>query len=143
MPVDIAMPKWLRERRRSERYAAICAVGLQGEAGVLRLATAENVEAHLAIVQPGSWRKVQFERVIWTPGLVVAQTIVTRAERFLTNTNHELGSHWYRAGIDLIDELVMAEAVRLNAPLWSHDELVAKLRAEGLREADRFAGGVI
>lgn len=143
MPVDISMSAPLRRRRKFAGYAAICAVGVAERPGVFRIATAENVEAHIAGLQPGSWHKLHFDRVIWTPGLAVARTIVVNAEKFLSNTGHALGNHWFRVeDTGLLDELIVAEAQSLRAPLWSQDELVARLQAQADREADNFAKGI-
>lgn len=141
MPVDVSMPKSLRERRTRARYCAVCAVGLLGEPGVFRLATAENVEGHLALIQPGNWRKVVFDRLYWTAGSAVARTIVTRCENFLTRKGDGMGHHWYRAPLDVLDDLVRAEAVSLNATVWSHEQLIGTLRTHANLEADRFAHG--
>ena len=72
----------------------------------------------------------------------MARTIVMGTERFLTDTGHALGQHWFRAGLDVLDDLIVAEATRLKSPTWSHPELITRLRGQANREADRFAEGV-
>lgn len=140
--IDISMSRDLRLRRKQIGYCAICAVGMADEPGVFRLATAESIETHLAQLQPGTWHQLQFERVIWSPGFPVARTIVTKAEKFLTDVGHALGNHWYRAPLDLLDQLILAEQRSLNARLWTQQELIARLRSHANEEADRYAEGV-
>jgi hypothetical protein len=140
--IDITTPRDLRLRRKGDGYCAICAVGIDIDPGVFRLATAENLEAHLPQLQPGTWHQLHLARVIWTPGFPVARTIVMKTEKFLTNTGHALGNHWYRAELDLFDRLVVAEQRSLNARLWTHQELIARLRSHANEEADRYAEGV-
>ena len=142
MPLDVAMPRDLLQRRKNTGYAAICAVGFKADTGVFRLATAENIEAHLSLLQPGTWQPLYFVRLVWTPGLAVARTIVVGAERMLARAGAELGQHWFRAGLEILDELIAAEARNLKTPIWSHPELIARLRGQASREADRFAEGV-
>lgn len=142
-PVDISMPRDLIRRRKNAGYAAICAVGFDADPHVFRLATAENVEGHLSLLQPGTWQPLHFVRLVWTPGLAVARTIATGAEEFLTDLGQHLGQHWYRAEMGLLDELVHAGATKLNSPTWTHSELIARLRRDANREADRFAAGFI
>lgn len=141
MPVDIAMGKELLTRRKNAGYAAICAVGLETDPGVFRLATAENVEAHIPQLQPGRWEPLHFARLLWTPGMAVARTMVTGAEKFLAETGHSLGQRWHRAPLDLLDDLLTAEAVRLNARTWTHSELIIRLKRQAKAQADSFAAG--
>lgn len=141
MPVDISMPRDLLRRRKATGYAAICVVGFDADPAVVRIATAENIEGHLAALQPGTWHRLHFMRVVWTPGLVVARTIVIAAEKFLTGAGFHLGHHWYRVGLDVVDDLVRAETIRLRAKTWTHADLIALLRQEANRQADRFAEG--
>ena len=94
--VDISMPRDLVRRRRNAGYAAICAIGVSSDPKVFRLGTAENVEGVLAQLQPGTWEKLHFARLVWTQGLAVARTIVTGAERALETSARPLGGHWYR-----------------------------------------------
>ena len=141
MPIDIAMPRNLVERRKNDGYAAVCAVGFDADPGVFRLATAENIEAHLPQLQPGRWERLHFAYVVWTPGLVVARTIVLGAERSLANCH--FGQHWYRASLDVLNGLLLAEATALRSTVWSHPELIARLKGQADREADRFAEGII
>lgn len=142
MPVDARMSHDLRIRRKSIGYCAICAVGMEADRSVFRLATAQSIETHLADLQPGTWQALHFERVIWTPGFAVARTIVLKVERFLTDVGHSLGNHWYRAKLDLLDQLIVAEQRSLNTRLWTHQELIARLKSHADEEADRFAEGV-
>ena len=139
--LDIAMPRHLVQRRKNVGYAAVCAVGFDADLGVFRLATAENIEGHLPQLQAGRWERLHFAYVVWTPGLVVARTIVLGAERSLANCH--LGQHWYRASLDTLNSVLMAEAVALRSTVWSHAELIARLRGQADREADRFAAGII
>ena len=141
MPCDIAMPRNLVERRKSAGYAAVCAVGFDADPGVFRLATAENIEAHLPQLQPGRWEPLHFAYVVWTPGLAVARTIVQGVERFLANFH--LGQHWYRAGLDVLHGVLLAEASALRSTVWSQAEMIARLKGHADREADRFASGII
>lgn len=141
MPVDVTMSRDLLHRRKVIGYAAIVAVGFDADPGVFRLATAENVEAHLPQLQPGRWEKLHFSRVIWTPGLAVARTIVSAVERFLTSTH--LGHHWFRSSLEVLDIAIAAEAMSIKASTWSQAELLARLKGQADREADRFAAGVI
>ena len=141
MPVDIAMPRNLLQRRKNAGYAAICAVGFDADPGVFRLATAENIEGHLPLLQPGRWERLHLAHVAWTPGMAVARTIVLGAERFLANFH--LGQHWYRASLKTLNSVLMAEAVALRSTIWSHPELIARLRGQADSEADRFAAGII
>lgn len=143
MPVDISMPRDIAKRRKNAGYAAICTVGFDADTGVFRLATAENVEGHLSLLQPGTWQPLHFVRVVWTPGLAVARTIAVGAEKFLTDIGAHLGQHWYRAGLDVLDDLVKSEAASLNSPIWSHRDLIQRLTRQADREADRFAAGII
>ncbi|RWB67583.1 hypothetical protein [Mesorhizobium sp.] len=136
------MSRDLRIRRKTIGYCAICAVGMVTDPEVFRLATAENVEAHLSQLQPGTWQALQFQRVLWTPGFAVARTIVVGVERFLTDVGNSLGNHWYRAPLELLDQLIVAQQMTLKARLWTHQELVARLRNHANEEADRFANGV-
>lgn len=142
MPVDVSMARDLRIRRKTIGYCAICAVGIEGDPGVFRLATAESIENHLPQLQPGTWHQLHLARVVWTAGFPVARTIVMKAEKFLTDTGHALGQHWYRAPLDLLDQIILAEQRSLNARLWTHQELVALLRRHANEEADRYAEGV-
>lgn len=142
MPVDVSMPRDLIKRRKNAGYAAICAVGFKSDPGVFRIATAENVEGHLSLLQPGTWEPLHFERLIWTPGLAVARTIVVGAEKFLTDLRLHLGQHWFRADLDVLDQLILSEARKLNSPFWSNAELIIRLRTQANKEADRFAEGV-
>lgn len=142
MPIDVSMSRDLVRRRKNEGYAAVCAVGFDADPGVFRLATAENIEGHLSLLQPGNWQPMHFVRVVWTPGLAVARTIATGAERFLININAHLGQHWFRADLDVLDGLVQAEAVSLKSPIWSQRELIQRLQRHSDREADRFAEGI-
>lgn len=141
MPVDIAMPRDLVRRRKNSGFAAICAVGIEGDESLFRLATAENVEAHVPALQVATWHHLHLVRVVWTPGMAVARTIVVAAEKFLTTTGFLVGNHWYRADLGILDDLVRAEAFRLRAETWTQPELLARLRSEAHREADRFAEG--
>lgn len=141
MPCNIAMPRNLIDRRKSAGYAAVCAVGFDADPGVFRLATAENLEAHLPQLQPGRWERLHFAHVVWTPGLAVARTIVLAAERFLVNFH--LGQHWYRASLETLDGVLRAEALALRSTIWSHPELIVRLKVQADREADRFAEGII
>ena len=141
MSVDVSLPRDLLRLRKNGGYAAVCAVGYDAEPKVFRIATAENIEGHLALVQPGTWQKLQLVRVVWTPGMAVARTIVLSAERFLTNAGFLLGNHWYSAGLDVFDDLVRAEAMSLRATTWTQAELAIRLRTQANREADRFAEG--
>jgi hypothetical protein len=141
MPVNVAMPRNLIDRRKSAGYAAVCAVGFDADPGVFRLATAENLEAHLPQLQPGRWERLHFAHVVWTPGLAVARTIVLAAERFLVNFH--LGQHWYRASLETLSSVIAAEASTLRSTIWSHSELIARLKGQADREADRFAEGII
>ncbi|RUV37451.1 hypothetical protein [Mesorhizobium sp. M7A.F.Ca.MR.148.00.0.0] len=141
MPVDIAMPRNLVERRKNFGYAAVCAVGFDADPGVFRLAPAENIEALLPQLQPGRWERLHFAKVVWTPGLPVARTLVLAAERFLANVH--LGQHWYRSSLETLTAVLLAEAAALRSAVWSHAELLARLKAQADREADRFAAGVI
>ncbi|MES0071878.1 hypothetical protein [Mesorhizobium sp. M0058] len=140
MPIDIDMPRDLVRRRKNAGYAAICAVGFAADPGVFRLATAENIEAHLSLLQPGTWQPLHFVRVVWTPGLPVARTIVLATERFLLSMH--LGQHWHRASLEVLDIAIAAEVLTLRASTWSHPELTASLKGQANREADRFAEGV-
>ncbi|MBB6413522.1 hypothetical protein [Mesorhizobium sangaii] len=106
------------------------------------MAVAENLEGLIQLLQPGRLEKLHFVRLIWTPGLAVARTIVVGAERFVTDTGHALGQHWFGAGIDVLEDLIVAEATRLKSPTWSHPELIARLKGKENREADRFAAGM-
>ncbi|WEX10318.1 hypothetical protein [Chelativorans sp. AA-79] len=142
MNLDVSMPRDLRQRRRRIGYAAIVAVGIADTTEVFRLATAENIEGHLGDLQPGRWEPLHFARVVWTPGMAVARTITARTERFLADTGYALGQHWFNAPLDLLDQLITAEARSLNTRTWSHAELVEKLRKQADDEADRFAQGV-
>jgi hypothetical protein len=137
---DIAMPSNLVQRRKNAGYAAVCAVGFDADPGVFRLATAENIEAHLPLLQPGRWERLHFAHVVWTPGMAVARTIMLGAERSLANCH--LGQHWYRASLDTLNNVLLAEAVALRSTVWSHPELIARLKGQENREADRFAEGV-
>lgn len=141
MPCDIAMPRNLVERRKNAGYAAVCAVGFDADPGVFRLAPAENIEALLPQLQPGRWERLHFANVVWTPGLAVARTLVLAAERFLANVH--LGQHWYRANLETLNSVLLAEAAALRSTVWSHAELIALLKGQADREADRFAAGVI
>lgn len=138
--INIAMPRDLVRRRKNAGYAAVCAVGFPADPCVFRLATAENVEAHLAMLQPGSWQALRFERLVWTPGLAVARTIVVGVERLLASS--ALGHHWFRSSLEVLDIAIAAEAMSLKAQTWSHAELVERLREQSNRQADRFAEGV-
>jgi hypothetical protein len=138
---DIAMPRDLVQRRKNVGYAAVCAVGFDADPGVFRLATAENIEGHLPLLQPGRWESLHFAHVVWTPGLLVARTIVLGAERSLANCH--LGQHWYRASLETLNSVLMAEALALKSTTWSHPELIARLKGQADREADRFAEGII
>jgi hypothetical protein len=140
--INIAMPRDLRIRRKSIGYCAICAVGMEADRSVFRLATAQSIEQHLADLQPGTWHELQFDRVWWTPGPAVARTIVLKVERFLTEVGHSLGNHWYSAPLELLDQLIVAEQRSLNTRLWTHQELIARLKTHADEEADRFAEGV-
>lgn len=140
MPIDAAMPRDLARGRKSAGYAAICAVGFASDPEVFRLATAENIEEHLKQLQPGRWEQLYFSRIVWTPGLAVARTVVLGTERFLQSRH--LGQHWYRTAIETIDIAIAAEVRRLKASTWSHADLIARLREQSNREADRFAEGV-
>lgn len=141
MPIDIDMPRDLLQRRKKTGYAAICAVGFKADPGVFRLATAENIEAHLSLIQPGTWQPLHFERVVWTPGLAVARTIVLAVERFFASAH--LGQHWFRIPLEALDIAIAAESISLKTSTWSHPELIARLRGQADREADRFAAGII
>lgn len=141
MPVDIAMPRNLVDRRKNAGYAAVCAVGFDADPGVFRLATAENIEAHLPLLQPGRWERLHFVQVVWTPGMPVARTIAQGAERFLANFH--LGQHWYRASLGALNDVVRSEAAFIRSSIWSHPELIARLKGQAVREADRFAKGII
>lgn len=141
MPVDIAMARNLVERRKAAGYAAIVAIGFDADPGVFRLATAENIEGHLPLLQPGRWERLHFAYVIWTPGAAVARTIVQAAERFLANFH--LGQHWYRASLETLNTLLLAEALALRSTVWSQADLIARLKGQADREADRFAAGII
>jgi hypothetical protein len=138
--INIAMGKDIIRRRRNAGYAAVCAVGVAADTSVFRLASAENIEDHLKQLQPGRWERLEFVRLIWTPGPTVARTIVVGAERFLASA--ALGNHWYRASLEVLDIAIAAEAMSLKASIWSQAELVARLKAQSDREADRFAAGV-
>lgn len=141
MPVDIAMPRNLVDRRKNAGHAAVCAVGFEADPGVFRLATAENIEAHLPQLQPGRWERLHFAHVVWTPGLAVARTIVLGAER--TFANCHLGQHWYRASLDVLHGVILAEAASLRSPIWSQSEMMQMLIGQAIRAADRFAAGII
>lgn len=141
MPVDIAMARNLVERRKAAGYAAIVAVGFEADQGVFRLATAENLEAHLPQLQPGRWERLHFASVIWTPGAAVARTIVVGVERFLASTH--LGNHWYRASLETLHSAILVEAAALRSAIWTQAELIARLKGQADRAADRFAAGVI
>ncbi|PWJ88416.1 hypothetical protein C8D77_111139 [Mesorhizobium loti] len=141
MPLDATMSRDLIRRRRNAGYAAVVAVGFAGDVGVFRLASAENLEAHLSTLQPGTWQALRFERIIWTQGPAVARTIVMGVERFLASA--ALGSHWFRASLEVLDIAIAAEAMSLKAATWTQAEIVARLKAQSDREADRFAAGVI
>lgn len=141
MPIDVAMPRDLVRRRKNAGYAAICAVSFDADPGVFRLATAENVEAHLSMLQPGTWQLLHFARLVWTPGPAVARTVVVGVERFLASTH--LGHHWFRSSLEVLDIAIAAEAMSIKASTWTHPELIARLKGHADREADRFAEGVI
>lgn len=143
MRENASMPRDLLRRRREAGYAAICAVGFEGDPSVRRLGPAENVEAHLTILQPGRWERLHFDRILWTPGMAVARTIVDKAEKFLTEAGHALGNHWFRVEIDVLDDLFRAEAISLNARTWTMDELTIRLKRQADAEADRYARGEI
>ncbi len=141
--IDPSMSRDLTRRRKEAGYAAICAVGFAADPGVFRVATAENTEGHLSLLQPGTWQPLHFARLVWTPGLAVARTIVVGAEKFLTDIGASLGQHWFRAELNVLDDLIRAEAESLRSPLWTHLQLIARLRAKADEEADRFAAGII
>lgn len=141
MPLEHTMPLDLRRRRKNAGYAAICALGFDADPGVFRICTAENVEALLPQVQPGRWEPINFVRLIWTPGPPTAKTVVVGVEKFLTDLRMNLGQHWFRAGLDVFDDLVKAETIKLRSPTWSNDELKLRLRTHANAEADRFARG--
>lgn len=140
--IDISMPRDLVRRRKNAGYAAICAVGYDAEPRVFRLATAENIEGHLALLQPGRWEELYFARVVWTPGLAVARTIVVGVEAALTAADAYLGQHWFGAERNQLDELLRLGIDKLRSPSWSHAELIARLKRQAEREADRFAEGI-
>jgi hypothetical protein len=137
--IDAAMSRDLIRRRRNAGYAAVVAVGFGGDPGVFRLASAENLEAHLSTLQPGTWQALRFERIVWTAGPAVARTIVMGVERRLKAQC--LGQHWFRASLEVLDIAIAAEAMSLKAATWSQSELIARLKAQSDREADRFAEG--
>ncbi len=140
MPLDATMSRDLIRRRRNAGYAAVVAVGFSGDSGVFRLASAENLEAHLSTLQPGTWQALHFNRIIWTAGPAVARTIVVGVERFLKT--FALGNHWFRASLEVLDIAIAAEAMSLKASTWSQADLIARLKAQSDSEADRFAAGV-
>lgn len=140
MPLDATMSRDMIRRRRNAGYAAVVAVGFQGDAGVFRLASAENLEGHLSTLQPGTWQALRFERITWTAGPAVARTIVMGVERFLASS--ALGQHWFRASLEVLDIAIAAEAMSLKASTWTQADLIARLKAQSDREADRFAEGV-
>lgn len=141
MPSDIALPRHLMKQRKREGYAAICAIGTDADPGVFRLGAAEDVEVLLSRLQLGTWHELRFLRTVWTPGLELANSIVKSAETWLTGASFGLGRHWFRVGLDILDDLIRAEAIRRNASLWTPDELALRLRQAANREADRFAEG--
>ena len=138
---NIAMPRNLVQRRKNGGYAAVCAVGFDADPGVFRLGAAENIEGLLPLLQPGRWERLHFAHVVWTPGMAVARTIVLGAERSLANCH--LGQHWYRASLETLNSVITAEAVALRSTVWSHADLIARLKGQADREADRFAAGII
>jgi len=143
MSVSIDMPRDLIQRRRCRGFVAICAVGFQADPLVFRLATAENIEGHLATLQPGTWHHLFFRRVLWTAGSAVARTITIAAEKWMSANGWSLGNHWFRAELDVLDDLLRAEAMTLRAGLIGHADLVRLLRQQADNEADRFAQGIV
>jgi hypothetical protein len=75
--------------------------------------------------------------------VIAARTIATKAERWLTDAKFGLGQHWYRAELDVLDDLIKAEAISLRARTWTHQELIDRLQKQLDEEADRFAAGHI
>lgn len=141
MRENAAMPRDLMRRRREAGYAAICVVGFAEDPTVHRIGPAENIEAHLTLLQPGRWERLHFDRVLWTQGMAVARTIVDKAEKSLTDSGHALGNHWFRVEIDVLDDLFRAEAISLNARTWTPDELTIRLKRQADAEADRYGRG--
>lgn len=137
------MSKVLRERRKRDGYCAVTVIGAEGDPNVWRLQASENPERLAGELQPGNWRPLRVVRTVWTPGLNAARTIIVGAEKFLTDTGHCLFNHWYRCGLDVIDDLIRAQAVALRAATWTDAELAARLQQHMNAEADRFAQGVL
>ncbi|MGB3833739.1 MAG: hypothetical protein WA975_17960 [Mesorhizobium sp.] len=142
MKPDLSMPKDLLKRRKAGRYAAICVIGFDAEPESHRIGAAEDVEILLSRLQLGTWHDLHFRRVIWTPGIEGAKHVADEAEKFLTDTGFHLGRHWFRAPLNLIDDLFTAAVTSLNLRTWRHTELLNHLQAQSDYEADRFARGM-
>lgn len=140
---DASMPRSLTHRRKKEGYAAICAIGFDADPKAFCIHPTEDVEKLLPRLQIGTWHTLRFMRTIWTPGLPLARTIIGRVKVFLTDNGWGIGHDWFRAELDVLDDLIKAESIRMGAPTWSTSELAVWLQTLANREADRFAAGVI
>lgn len=141
MTLDVSMPRDLRDRRRAKGYCAISIVGVESEQ-FYRVLSTEDVENTLRGMQRGNWRPLQIKRLLWTPGIEIARTVVSQTESGLRERGWPVSLHWCSAPIAEIEALIKARLNALRSKYWTHDQLVAALRETSNREADQFARGI-
>ena len=143
--IDTRFP--LAQRRKKEGYAAVSALGIESDPGVFCLAATEDTTKLRYRLREGQEKvfgkpcAMHFVRLIWTPGLPVARTLVSAAEKFLTDIGCSLGRSWFRAEIDIFDDLIRHEVFKMGCQTWTNAELIVKLRTLENSEADRYAEG--
>lgn len=142
---EFSMRRELVKKRKIAGYAAVVVVAptQNGCEDIIRISAATNTEALLPELQKGNWNDLHYRQMFWLPGLTAAQTICRKIEKFLTDNNFGVRDRWFTADTQLINDLMQAELIALRSPVWSHDELVAKLERDLEKEADRYAAGIV
>jgi hypothetical protein len=123
---------WLRDDSdrnifRQLSYACVFAVG-SGDGEPLRVSWCLHPDKRLADLQDGNWKPLQIHHIIWTAGQPLARRLEKSLHEVLDRQKLRLSGEWFDINQSAIANLMQASADSSGVPVFSHDEMLRRVR---------------